>query len=81
MNRMKLKGKRIELGYTQSDLAKLISISKAAYAYKEQCKNEFRRSEIESIANVLKLSNTDIMDIFFEIKLPNGNDEQESEHN
>lgn len=81
MNRMKLKAKRIELGYTQSDLAKLIGISNAAYAYKEQCKNEFTRSEIESIADVLKLSNTDIMDIFFEIKLPNGNDEQESEHN
>ena len=81
MNRMKLKAKRIELGYTQSDLSKLIGISSAAYAYKEQCKNEFTRSEIESIANVLKLSKTDIMDIFFEIKLPNGNDEQESEHN
>lgn len=61
---LKLRGKRVEHGYTQADFAKLIGISLYAYQTKERGHVEFRMSEINTI---LKLLNCTYEEIFFEL--------------
>lgn len=59
---LKLRGKRVEYGYTQAEFAKAIGISLYAYQLKERGKVEFRMGEINSI---LKLLNCTYEEIFF----------------
>ena len=59
---LKLKGKRVEHGYTQSDLAKQLGISTNAYNLKELGKREFVTREINLL---LKLLDCKYEDIFF----------------
>lgn len=58
---LKLKGKRVEKGYTQQEFAKLLGISTNSYNLKELGKREFCVSEINLI---LKLLNCNYEDIF-----------------
>lgn len=51
---------RKENGVTQSDLAKLLGISKNSYSSKEQGKTDFKISEMFKIANHFKKSISDI---------------------
>lgn len=61
---VKLKGKRVEYGYTQEKFAELIGISLTTYQLKERGVREFNMSEINSI---LKLLNCTYEEIFFNL--------------
>lgn len=57
---VKLRGKRVEKGYRQKDLAKLLHISTNAYNLKESGKREFRMSEINMLLELLECKYEDI---------------------
>jgi len=56
----KLKGKRVEKGYTQQDIADKLGISVSAYNLKEQGKRQFIIEEICEILNILDCKFEDI---------------------
>lgn len=60
---LKLKGKRVEHGYSQKQLAEKLNISTNAYNLKEVGKREFRMSEINLL---LELLDCNYEDIFFQ---------------
>ena len=57
---VKLRGKRVEKGYSQADLAKLLGISTNAYNLKETGKRECRMSEINLLLELLDITYEDI---------------------
>lgn len=57
---LKLKGKRVEKGFTQEELAKKLGISTNAYNLKELGKREFRTSEINTLLRLLECKYEDI---------------------
>ena len=57
---IKLRGKRVEHGYSQHELAKLLGISTNAYNLKETGKREFRMSEINLLLELLDCKYEDI---------------------
>lgn len=57
---LKLKGKRVEKGFTQEELAKQLGISTNAYNLKELGKREFRTSEINILLRLLECKYEDI---------------------
>ena len=61
---LKLRGKRVEAGYTQAELAQKIGLSLTTYRLKECGDREFTMSEINSI---LKLLNCTYEEIFFNL--------------
>lgn len=62
---VKLRGKRVEYGYSQQAMAKLLGISTNAYNLKETGKREFRMGEIDLL---LELLNCKYEDIFLQNK-------------
>ncbi|MDF2545796.1 MAG: family transcriptional regulator [Anaerosolibacter sp.] len=69
MNPNKLKGMRIEKGYTQEELAAKMGISLKTYNRKELGMIEFSRKEISNLAEELNLSIDKVNEIFFDNKL------------
>ena len=69
---LKLRGKRVEKGYSQADLAKLLGISTNAYNLKENGKGEFTLSEIQDLLYYL---DCDFDDIFYRKEVVNNCDE------
>lgn len=69
MNRKALKSKRVLRGISQAEIAEGLGISLTSYNKKETGKIEFKRDEIEKIAKILKLSISDVNEIFFDRKL------------
>lgn len=65
MNINKLKGKRVYHGFSQEDLGIALNISKSSYSKRENGLVEFTLSELDILKVVLKLSDYDIIDIFF----------------
>ena len=61
---LKLRGKRVEAGYTQAELAQKIGLSLTTYRLKECGDREFTMSEINTI---LKLLNCTYEEIFFNL--------------
>ena len=57
---LKLRGKRVEKGLTQKELAKLIGISLTAYRLKEVGEIEFRTKEINLLLSILDCKYEDI---------------------
>lgn len=57
---VKLRGKRVEKGYTQPELAKLIGISTNAYCMKERGIREFRVREINMLLKLLDVTYEEI---------------------
>ena len=55
----KLKAKMVEVGITQAELAKILGISYQAMNYKINNRSEFKVSEIEAVADTLKIVNKD----------------------
>ncbi len=49
-----------------SEFLKLISMNKSTWSKKSRGINYFNQGEIQSIINVLNLSESQVMDIFFE---------------
>lgn len=60
---LKLRGKRVEHGYSQKQLAEKLNISTNAYNLKEVGKREFRMGEINLL---LELLDCNYEDIFFQ---------------
>ncbi len=69
---LKLRGKRVEKGYSQADLAKLLKISTNAYNLKENGKTEFTLTEIQDLLYYL---DCDFDDIFYRKEVVNNCDE------
>lgn len=69
MNSNLLKAKIIENGYTLKKFSEITRIKKTALYRKLSKVTEFDRKEIETIANVLKLSPEEISNIFFSRKV------------
>lgn len=65
MKSNELKAARMRIGISQRELAKSINMSNVSYRKKENGNIEFKRNEIKQLAIVLKLSNEDIINIFF----------------
>jgi DNA-binding XRE family transcriptional regulator len=65
---VKLKGKRVEKGYTQQELAKLIGMNTCSYNHKENGSIDFTLSEIQDLMYYL---DCDFDDIFFRKKVTN----------
>lgn len=57
---VKLRGKRVEKGYRQRDLAKILNITTNAYNLKEIGKREFKMSEINTLLKLLDCKYEDI---------------------
>ena len=55
MNRAKLKGLRVEKGFTQEKLANELNISVRSYLLKENGIREFTESEISKLGEVLNV--------------------------
>lgn len=50
---LKLRGKRVENGYSQREMAKMLNLSTNAYNLKEIGKREFKMSEINLLLELL----------------------------
>ena len=57
---LKLRGKRVEKGYTQEDIANRLGLSLNAYVLKERGVREFKMSEINLILELLECKYEDI---------------------
>lgn len=57
----RLKGKRVELGYSQKDIAKAIGVSLSTYCNKEKGKGSFT---IDEITKLIVFLNCKFEDIF-----------------
>lgn len=68
-NREKLKGKIVENGLTQEQLADMLGITIATFNYKVNNKSEFKASEIKKLASVLHLTDEEVNAIFFADKV------------
>ncbi len=73
MNSNKLKGKRVEKGYTQNEMADFIEKSFDSYSKKERGEVFFTPNEMLIIAIKLELTAQEFNDIFFDGRLPFGN--------
>lgn len=65
MNKNELRAEIARAGLTMTAVAKLMNIQPTTLSHKINGKVEFSRSEIQSLANVLKLDDSAIMRIFF----------------
>ena len=65
VNREKLKGKIVENGLTQEQLAGTLGMAVATLNYKVNNKSEFKASEIKKLAEILYLTNEEVSNIFF----------------
>lgn len=71
MNARKLKGKRIEMGFKQKDLAFKLGVSAKTMCLKEKsARNRFTADEMAQLAVKLQLSSAEFNQIFFDGKLP-----------
>lgn len=57
---LKLKGKRVEKGLTQKQIAELLNIETATYTRKEKGISQFRLDEINKILEILQCKFEDI---------------------
>ena len=64
MDVLKLKGKRVEKGFTQEAIANKANMSVVSYCRKERGEREFSCSEISTITILLNLSPEDVYEIF-----------------
>lgn len=65
MNITLLKIKMLQNGLTQRDLAKKIGVVESSFSLKMTGKRDFSTKEIKSIMQVLNLTDSEVVDIFF----------------
>ena len=65
LNRKKLQGKMIEMGFSSLELSKAIGISQSAFFRKLSGISDFTREEIQHIRNLLNLTSEELESIFF----------------
>lgn len=56
----RLKAKRVELGYNQEDMAKILGVSLSTYCHKEKGKTSFNVDEIIKLVTFLNCKFEDI---------------------
>lgn len=56
MNSSLLKSKRVAKNLLQEDVARKLGLTVASYSNKENCINEFKRSEIKKLIDLLDIS-------------------------
>jgi transcriptional regulator with XRE-family HTH domain len=59
-----LKGKRVSINKTQTELAKYLGLHKSAYAMKERGTRRFTLPEVEKLAVLFELSPMEVIQIF-----------------
>lgn len=64
MNKKKLKAKIIELGITVEELSQKIGFSESTF-YRKVDKNSFTVKEVSKLINILNLTESETMYIFF----------------
>lgn len=69
VNTNKLKGKIVEKGKTQSEVAEAIGISKATYYRKMKEGGNFSIEEVNKMTEVIPLSDSEAISIFFNPKV------------
>lgn len=62
----KLKSVRALNSVTQSEMAKILNITNTGYRLKELGKNQFTLVELKKIKKFLKLTDEQLLDIFFD---------------
>ena len=67
LNQNLLNAKRIEKGYTVEQVANVIGINTITLYRKINGKSEFLRSEIQQIRMLFKLTDNELMSIFFAV--------------
>lgn len=58
-NTSKLKARIIEMGLTQEQIAKILNISYQTLSYKINNKTDFKASEIQTLCEILKITDKD----------------------
>ena len=61
-----LKARRVQYGYSQTDVAEELDITMTTYGKKERGDLDFTQSEIYTLKILLKLTNEDVIYIFLE---------------
>ena len=64
-NTLKLRALLIENGYTNSTISKKLGMSQQSFCMKINNKREFKMSEIAKLIEILRISDSDIMTIFY----------------
>ena len=64
-NYSKLRGRTVELGFRNKDVAEAINMSETTYSYKLNCRSEFTHGEISAICEFLSIPVGDIPLYFF----------------
>lgn len=64
-NEKKLKAKIVESGFNQEQIAEMLGLTIATFNYKVNGKSEFKASEIKKLCEILSLTESDCMAIFF----------------
>ena len=59
INSKKLKGRIVEFGFTQTDIAEKLGLSPTAFNNKLNERTEFTASEISKLSCILKIKNKD----------------------
>lgn len=59
INSNKLKGRIVEFGFTQTDIAEKLGLSPTAFNNKLNERTEFTASEISKLSSILKIKNKD----------------------
>jgi len=70
-NFSKLRGRTVELGLRNKDVAEAINMSETTYSYKLNCRSEFTSSEISAICDFLNIPVDDIPLYFFTTEVQN----------
>lgn len=71
MNTYKLKSARASMGYTQVEMAKMLSITQKTYNRKELGIVDFNLREVTKIIDILKLDVDHVYGIFFNDNITN----------
>ncbi len=59
-----LKAKRVELGFSQTDVANALDVTLVTYRFKENGIKDFSQSELYRLRKKLKLSDKEVLYIF-----------------
>ena len=65
-----LKARRVQYGYSQTDVAEELDMTMTTYGKKERGDLDFSQSEIYTLKNLLHLTNEEIFEFFLSELLP-----------
>lgn len=65
-----LKARRVQYGYSQTDVAEELDMTMTTYGKKERGDLDFSQSEIYTLKNLLHLTNDEVFDFFLSDLLP-----------